>query len=129
MLVNSLIIIAICQCRFLTLLSPINLDFNLGFGGTTLPSSSSSTLLPLVHFLTHPLVIRITFIVALVVIAVSYALYLIRSSRLRHERYMQSVRSRSHNRMACLKGHRQVGCTIDIIHETGLGTAHALLLT
>ena len=93
-------------CRFLTLLPPINLNFQVGFISAPRPAPGPS---PFSLILAHPNTIRITFLVAMATIVISYSVVLLKLYRRRHERYLQSIKTKNpYNKMACLKGHTQV---------------------
>ena len=99
--------------RFLTLLPPINLNFQVGFTSALPPSHPPSLA---AHILAHPNTIRIAFLVVLATIVVSYSALLVQQSRWRHQRYVQSWKLRNpFNKMVCLKGHTQVSSS-DLIH-------------
>ena len=100
-------IVFLCDVRFMTLLPPINLDFNLGHTPDTYPSPPPISMFA--HFISQPLVIRVSAILAVVVVVISYAVHLVQSSWYRHQRYLQSVKLKNYDKMACLKGHVQVG--------------------
>ena len=104
-------------CRFLTLLPPISLNFQVGFSSAPPPSPPPSLV---AHILAHPNTIRVAFFVSMAAIVVSYSAILVRQSRHRHERYLQSWKMRNpYNKMVCLKGHTQVRvrCITGVIHH------------
>lgn len=105
-IINEFFFLIFCS-RFLTLLPPINLNFNLGY--TSDVYSAPSPVSAFMSFISQPLVVRLSFVIALIIIIISYAVYLVRSSWYRHQRYLQSVKLKKYDKLTCLKGHAQVG--------------------
>lgn len=110
-------------CRFLTLLPPVGLKFQLGFASQPRPPPPPSVVSIV---LSHPNTIRVAFVCFLSVVVVSYFAFLVHLSKLRHKRYMQSERIKNYSdRMACLRGHKQVNSGVFFLLPANL-RAHFL---